>query len=48
MSKIRKAIDSHITESNGKFYAFHKRMGVVFECATKKAARLVYVNGYTL
>jgi len=46
MSKIRKAIDSHITETDGKFYAFHMRLGVMFECATKKAARLVFINGY--
>jgi len=46
MSKIRKAIDSHITEINGKFYAYHIKLGVVFECKTKKAARLAYINGY--
>lgn len=46
MSRIRKAIDSHISEINGKWYACHIKLGVVFECETKKTARLVYINGY--
>lgn len=45
MSKIRKFIDSHVTELNGKYYACHKRLGVVFQCDTFKAARLVYIDG---
>ena len=46
MSRIRKQIESHITEIGGKWYACHIKLGVVFECETKKAARLVYINGY--
>lgn len=46
MSRIRKTIDSHITQIGGKWYAFHRRLGVFFECPTKKAARIVFINGY--
>lgn len=46
MSNIRKSIDSHLRLMNGKWYAFHMKSGMMFECETKKAARLVYVNGY--
>ena len=46
MSNIKRAIDSHISEINGKFYAFHMKSGIMFECLTRKAARMVYINGY--
>lgn len=46
MSNIRKLTDSHLRLMNGKWYAFHMKSGMMFECETKKAARLVYVNGY--
>lgn len=46
MSNIRKTIESHVREINGKFYAFHMKSGFMIECANKKAARLVYINGY--
>ena len=46
MSNIKKSIDSHLRLMNGKWYAFHMKSGMMLECETKKAARLVYINGY--
>lgn len=46
MSNIKKTIESHITEINGKYYVFYGKGNVMLECQTKKAARLVYINGY--
>lgn len=46
MSNIKKSIDSHLRLMNGKWYAFHMKSGIMCECETKKAARLVYINGY--
>jgi hypothetical protein len=46
MTRIKRVIDSHIVERNGKFYASHIKLGVMFECETKKAARQVWINGY--
>lgn len=46
MSRIKKVIDSHISMIDGKYYVCHIKSGVVVECQTKKAARLVFVNGY--
>jgi hypothetical protein len=48
MSNIRKSIDSHLRLMNGKWYAYHKKSGMMFECNSKKAARLVYINGYKM
>ena len=48
MSNIRKSIDSHLRLMNGKWYAYHTKSGIMFECKSKKAARLVYINGYKM
>ncbi len=47
MSNIRKLIDSHITEVDGKYYVYYEKGHFIMECLTKKAARLVYIKGQT-